>query len=635
MMESRREIEARLKISAVDRASAVLDRIGNRLSTVDRRAQALNRVNAALDRRETGLAAANRRTDGMIGGTGRMLLGGLAAGAAIRGVNTAITDFAALERQIARIGITAGASDEQIGAVAGAIFKFAQDAAVPMDEVVTGFDSLIAAGRSWEDSLAFLPSVVRTAQAAGAATLDIAQTADALASSMDIAGGQMQEAFDVLVEGGKLGKFELKDMAQYLPSILPQMKALGYSGLDGLKQTVAMLQTMRMQTGTASEAATNLTNVLGKIYSPEVATKFKKVFKVNLSDELKKSKENGEDLLVAFIRIARDASGGDMEKLASVFADQQLRAGVLSLMQLGDSWSGFKRGVEGASGAVENDLRRVLAGTQADIDRLSNSWGEFTKNLGRAAVRAGVGDAMDEASKILGDYADKGVGAALAGSFDRGRLAAQMEDPAGKAFIESYRSAVGRDPSPSEVGKYVPFGGTDPADEAAVERARQGGRISAYREAYAPMALRGAIEAGRPGARAVTTTAEGVFGGGVGVAGGFSAPIPAADGFRQVPPRRAAVEASALQQLPGASASVESLQKQFDTLDLAGPLKRSLDDAKQQLTLGGTEMERIAADIMQRISAKFAKPLPVIRPTLVAPSGVNVNRGIDTMADDD
>lgn len=49
--------------------------------------------------------------------------------------------------------------------------------------------------------------------------------------------------------GDKLGKFELKDMARYLPSMLPAFEALGGEGQSGLRSLVAMLQVIRAGTG--------------------------------------------------------------------------------------------------------------------------------------------------------------------------------------------------------------------------------------------------------------------------------------------------------------------------------------------------------------------------------------------------
>lgn len=456
-----REIEARLKMTAVDQASRVIDKLGARVDALGKKMEMVNRKQIAANEAEkasaAAAAAAQKRRDIV---TGLAVAGMYVAG---RAAKSAVTDFAALEREITRIGITADASDSQIKNVSTTIMKMAQDTATPLSDVYDGFDALVSAGRSWDEALAFLPSVVKTAQAAGAETRDIAATADAMAGSMHIAGNEMQDAFDKLAKGGKMGKFELKDMASYLPSILPQMAALGYSGLDGLEKTVALLQTVRLQTGTAGEAATNLENVLGKIYSPETARAFKKQFNVDLPKSLKVAKDNGKDLLDAFLQITRKVTGGDMDKLAKVFTDQQFRSGVLALLQQEDAMKGYAAGLKDATGTIKTDLARVTKNTQADIDRLSNSWESFTTSLGRAVVSAGVDDWLERTAKRLGMFADfmnevnnKGfTGATDTAKKDAlDRMAAS--DPGAKAYIESYQAANGgKLPEPSQVAPYM------------------------------------------------------------------------------------------------------------------------------------------------------------------------------------
>lgn len=490
-----REIEARLKMTAVDQASRVIDKLGGRIDALGKKMEAVNRKQIAANEAEkasaAAAAAAQKRRDIV---TGLAVAGVVVAG---RKAKSAVTDFASLEREITRIGINADASDSQIKSVASTIMKMAQDTSTPLSNVYDGFEALVSAGRSWDEALDFLPSVAKSAQATGAETRDLAATADAMAGSMHIAGNQMQAAFDKLAKGGKMGKFELKDMASYLPSILPQMAALGYSGLDGLEKTVAMLQTVRLQTGTAGEAATNLENVLGKIYSPETARAFKKQFGIDLPKSLKVAKDNGKDLLDAFLQITRKVTGGDMEKLAKVFTDQQFRSGVLALLQQEDAMKGYATGLKDAAGTIETDLARVTKDTQADIDRLSNSWENFTTSLGRTIVSAGVDDWMDRTANRLGLFADfmnevnnKGFSGATdtpkKDALDR--MAAS--DPGAKAYIEAYKAANGgKMPEPSQVAPYMGslydhYLGGAPRDKELAAAGTAGGRAGALAEQY-------------------------------------------------------------------------------------------------------------------------------------------------------
>lgn len=444
-----REIEARLKMTAVDQASRVIDKLGARVDALGKKMETVNKHQMAANQAERAsaqaAAAAQKQRAVMLGlaATGVYVAG--------RAAKAAIVDFAALQREVTRIGITADASDSQIKNVSNTIMKMAQDTATPLSDVYAGFDALVSAGRSWDEALAFLPSVVKTAQAAGAETRDIAATADAMAGSMHIAGNEMQDAFDKLAKGGKMGKFELKDMASYLPSILPQMAALGYSGLDGLEKTVALLQTVRLQTGTAGEAATNLENVLGKIYSPETARAFKKQFNVDLPKSLKTAKDSGKDLLEAFLQITRKVTGGDMEKLAKVFTDQQFRSGVLALLQQENAMKGYAAGLKDAAGTIETDLGRVTKDAQADIDRLSNSWdnllnkvGEATTKLGGASAMNGIAWAAGEVTKTVDGFGKIGQPDSVTQQeLNDRKLQALSNDPAVKAYIEQYMSANG------------------------------------------------------------------------------------------------------------------------------------------------------------------------------------------------
>lgn len=213
----------------------------------------VRRLQSTVTRASVATAMAGRASDAAALASTRVLgaVGGI-AGAAM-GMRAAITSFAELERTMTRVGITAGASTGEVKTATTDIGTIADKVGVPLDQVVSGLEALVAAGRSLPEAMAFLPAVVATAHAAGAETSDIASTADALATSFKIAGSEMQRAFDILVEGGNLGKFELKDMARYLPSLAANAAAVGLRGEEGVRKLVAMLQVMRAQMGSSEE----------------------------------------------------------------------------------------------------------------------------------------------------------------------------------------------------------------------------------------------------------------------------------------------------------------------------------------------------------------------------------------------
>ena len=366
---STREVEARLKILAVDKTGRVFQQLAGRMQQVNRQAAALNTQQSRLGRVTSSTMVAMSR---------------FLAPAAVAAFSAgALKDFAAVERQMTRIGITADASGAETEEAFRRMQTVSKEMALPLDAAVTAVDTLVSSGLSLKEAMDFLPSVLATAQASGSATEDIANTAIKASSALKIEASQMQRAFDIMVMGGKAGQFELKDMATYIPELANSFASLGYSGEDGLKQLIAMLQTIREDTGSASAAATQAQNIFGKMFNDDTAEKFAK-FGIDLRKELKAAQEQGEGAVQAFVRLSQEAIKGDLSKLPQLFTDQEFRLGMQSLITSTESWKGFLESVNSAQvdGTVFRDLKRVTGDAQASLDRLSGSWDAFVKRFG-------------------------------------------------------------------------------------------------------------------------------------------------------------------------------------------------------------------------------------------------------------
>lgn len=383
-----REVEARLKISARDATGRTFGAIAGKLGEIDKRAAAFNRRQGVLA----------RQAQEMFGVISRYAAPAVLA----YGAKEAFVDFAALERQMTRIGITAGSSAEQTARAFEQVQQVSKD--MNFDSVqpaIEALDTLVASGKSLEEAMAFLPAVLATAQASGAATADIANTGLKAADALKIETKELQRAFDIMVSGGKAGQFELKDMAQYIPGLANSFATLGYEGEDGLKRLVALLQTIREDTGDASAAATQAQNIFGKMFSEETSNKFKK-FGINLRKEMEAAKRSGEDAVSAFVRLSKEAIDGDYSKLPLLFSDQEFRLGMQSLMTSADSLERFLKVMNSAEvdGTVFRDLNRVMSDTQASIDRMANSWERLKTSLG-GAIAPVAAPAMDAVSSTL------------------------------------------------------------------------------------------------------------------------------------------------------------------------------------------------------------------------------------------
>lgn len=320
-------------------------------------------VSAVSARSSAAMAAAQSRV--LAAGRNQIVaLGGPAA------LGASYKQFADTDRQITRIGITANASAEELAGVRKQIEGIAFETAQSSGKVTGGLDVLVAQGRDLKDALSFLPSVARTAAASGAEVDDIAKSADAVGNNFKIAGDQMQRAFDIMVEAGKAGTFELKDQARYLPSMAPSAAAVGFKGVQGVTDLVSILQILRKGSGSSEEAASSMSNIFQKMESEETAKRFSK-FGVDLRKEMAKARKEGKNLLEVFEGLTDKALKGDISKLPQLFSDMEFARGMRALMAYRGEWQKLAKVIStDAPGSVSRDLTRVTNDARAQIDHM-------------------------------------------------------------------------------------------------------------------------------------------------------------------------------------------------------------------------------------------------------------------------
>lgn len=339
--------------------------------------KSIERAGPGLSRARAGLEQAQTLLRNGVLGYGVYEIGRATAGA--------VKDFAELERQMTRIGLTAGVSKEETDDALQSMQQQAQKLALPLGDAISALEVMTAAGMDFKEAMSFLPSVLAATQATGAASAEMASTTFQAANALKITAGEMQHAFDMINEAGKAGSFEAKDMATYLPKLANGFAAIGYKGTDAISQLSAYMQTLRAHTADSSTAANQMENILSKMYSKETENKFRD-FGINLEVEMKKRVAAGQKPLAAFIDLSRKALNGDLTKLSKLFGDTQVQQGMLSLITDAET---FRRviGIMNNSrvdGSVQRDNQRILGETQAKIEQLSGAMGRLKKNYGEA-----------------------------------------------------------------------------------------------------------------------------------------------------------------------------------------------------------------------------------------------------------
>lgn len=386
-----RKVKAELEIEGKDSTSPAFRSVATRMGQIERQMSRFNRTAADFDRKMTSIS---RQSSGMqraaegVSKAGLLLRNGIAGYGAYeiaRATVGTVKDFAALERQMTRIGNTAGVSKQETDDALQSMQQQAQKLALPLEDAISALEVMTSAGMEFKEAMSFLPSVLAATQATGAASSEMANTTFQAANALKITAGEMQRTFDMINEAGKAGSFEAKDMATYLPKLANGFAAVGYKGTEAISQLSAYMQTLRAHTADSSTAANQMENILAKMYSQETANKFKD-FGVNLEAEMKKRIAAGQKPLEAFVELSRKTLNGDLTKLSRLFGDMQVQQGMMSLITDAET---FRRVIgiindSRVDGSVQRDNQRILGETQAKIDRLSGAMGRLKKNYGEA-----------------------------------------------------------------------------------------------------------------------------------------------------------------------------------------------------------------------------------------------------------
>lgn len=158
---------------------------------------------------------------------------------------------------------------------------------------------LVETGMMRETATAMMPLMAMTATATRTDTGDAAR----MARSFElIEVREMALAFNQAAKAGKLGSFELRDMAKSFPALGGFMKELGIVGNDAVVSMAARMQIATRTAASNDEAANNFKNFLTKLTSTDTIKDFKKQG-VDLIPSLQAAARKGMDPIAAGVEL--------------------------------------------------------------------------------------------------------------------------------------------------------------------------------------------------------------------------------------------------------------------------------------------------------------------------------------------
>ncbi|MGX1100269.1 phage tail tape measure protein [Amorphus sp. MBR-141] len=394
------------------------------------------------------------------------------AGAAVAGgaivAGRSYEHYAEAERRMTYLGFNAGATQSETEAATRQVRAMALQLGIKFDEAVAALEEIVAAGQTMPKALSLLPSALKSTIASGAPSADMAKTIESATVAMKIDPSQTMAIADTVIGAGDLGKFEIADMARYLPSLLPQAGFnLGYTGIEGLQKVAADLQIVRAQSGTSEEAYTRLKDFYTKIFSTSTQDAFKDEG-LDLRGAVNHAVKTGGDPVEAAVGVVRKAIAKDPTILPRIFTEQDSRQAGQALATAGDQRSVLMGQMSAAGGSTEKRFQIVTEDATSAIGRLGNAASNAAYAFGAFLDRMGVTDTLNTTAGVLDLYAQKGpVGATTdAWSNTYRRL---WTDPAMSvldwAFGPDTPSGPARGVPPSD-GPAPPISGIDPPKPA-------------------------------------------------------------------------------------------------------------------------------------------------------------------------
>lgn len=327
-----------------------------------------------------------------IGDAAEKGLKAVAAGAVVAGA--ALSKSMGFNDELQLMALTANMSAKEMQSFKDATIGAANAAGIMAEEVLAGGSSLIAAGMDAKVAEKMLTTMSRVVVANKANFEDISAATFSMNQQFGIAAEEMENAFNILSQGGKEGQFELKAMAQYLPSIGSRFKAMKIEGMEAASAFAAGMQVMRMNAPDDSQAATMMENMLSYAVSPK-GLKYAKEAGSDMKAVIEKAWASGKNPMEAYVKeMSRISGGGDAFKLGELVRNDEARQGLQAMIQNYKEYERIKKAAAGAenAGVVDADYN-VMGGTALGV------WGTLKANMGTTAII--VGTALEPAFKDL------------------------------------------------------------------------------------------------------------------------------------------------------------------------------------------------------------------------------------------
>lgn len=326
----------------------------------------------------------------------------------------AINDIAKFEASLARLGIQAGKTPAEMAKVRAEIFKLGKTRGISKEDALAGITAMVDRTGDLDGAVATFDTLTLASQASGSQMESLGILATNLGSKMGLANNQMTTALATLLEQGKAGEFQLKDLADQGERLFSAGASFNMTGMKGVSQLGGIMQVIRSGTGSTEMATTAFESLTRDLVSKK--SQLKKKLGVDIIDPVaskKAGKEVFRDLDVIMQELIVKSKGQKGLLMEAGIGDEAIRA--LNAMiaeydRLGpkafeadNKLKGFVK-TTGNLSNLQKDASQYAETFDSKMTRLKATWDELANNT--LAKPGGIMDRLGDAMKWASENAD-------------------------------------------------------------------------------------------------------------------------------------------------------------------------------------------------------------------------------------
>jgi hypothetical protein len=408
--ENLKRVADRLNLGGLVNVDRTLDAATNgaiRLTTaLGRLEKGAHNAWSALRRMAGGVGAAMKQASERVG-----VIGGAVAGYSI---TAPIRAYAGYENTLRHIAITeqlsGSAAEAEIVRLKTMLNRDALASGQSSEAVASAFRDLVTSGMGEAMAEKLIGIHSRAATAYNISPEALGQAVFALNQNLGIGPDQMEGALSAMAFAAKEGKFSVEDFSQFLPMITSTFGKLGMKGRPAADAAFAALETVRMNTGDAGTAATDLNDLLNYLTSPFAQRSFAKAG-IDIGAVLRKAEAQGInpfDEINALLR--KQTNGMTPVQLAQTLGldvhNMQGRDAAVALLQHSEHYEQLRRLFAGIdAGTLSRDFITAFKAPEVQMRIFSEELHQLNRRVGEGfsplMMRANLG------LKWLGDTLDK------------------------------------------------------------------------------------------------------------------------------------------------------------------------------------------------------------------------------------